>query len=112
MAAKSLLPGFGSAYTSEALTTTQTGADTLDASRCASIALQVSGSSATGTVDLQQSFVSGKWSTLISQMAVTDAGVFALPVTQGPFGVLRLNATVTGGTCTFTIVGFPMPRMS
>ncbi len=111
MAAKQLLPGFGSAYTSEAFTTTQTGTDTIDCSRCGQLALQVSGTAATGTVDLEQSFVSGKWSILIPSMGVTDATTYLLPVTEGPFGVLRLNATVASGTCTFTIVGYPVqPR--
>lgn len=108
MAAKLLLPGLGGAYTSESFTSTVTGADTVDASRCGQLALQITGTAATGSIDLEQSFVSGKWSVLVDNFSVTDAAVVLVPDTQGPFGVLRLNAAVTGGTCTVTIVGYPM----
>ncbi len=108
MAAKQLLPGFGNAYTSEAFTGTAVGADTIDASRCGQLALQVSGTAATGSIDLQQSFASGKWANLVPAFSVTDATIILLPTSAGPFGLLRLNGTVTGGTCTVTLVGYPM----
>lgn len=108
MAAKLLLPGFGGAYTSESFTTTAVGADTIDASRCGRLAIQIAGTAATGSIDLQQSFIGvSKWSTIVPTMSVTDATAVLIPDDLGPFGVLRLNSNVTGGTCTVTIVGFP-----
>ncbi len=107
MAAKQLLPGMGGAYTSEALTGTQTGTDTIDASRCGQLALQASSTGASGAVDLQQSFNGGtSWSVLSSSMSVANGASVLLPTSSGPFGMLRLNATVTGGTVTYTIVGY------
>ncbi len=108
MAAKQLLPGFGNAYTSEAFTTTVVGADTIDASRCAQLALQVTGTAATGSIDLQQSFATGKWASIVPAFSVTDAATVLLPESSGPFGLLRFNSNVTGGTCTVTIVGQPL----
>jgi hypothetical protein len=106
MAAKSLLPGFGGVYTSESFTGTAVGADTIDASRCAQIIIQTSSAAATGAVDLQQSFASGKWANLSTALSLTDAAITPLSIIQGPFGLLRFNAAVTGGTVSFTLVGY------
>lgn len=112
MSAILLQPGFGGRYTSETFVSTDTTAlDTIDCSHCATLVVQVtSDSTPTGNVDIDQSFDGGvSWAAFISNMAVTDGTISRKTISDGPFGVLRINPTdITGGNVTLTIVGFPI----
>lgn len=113
MAAKLLLPGMGGKYTSENLTDTDTvAADTIDCSRCASVAIQtiaVSGSPA-GTIQMEQSFDGTNWVTYGSTLDVSANNVGRFDITDGPIGLLRINPTgiTPGGVSKFIIVGWPV----
>ncbi len=119
MAAKVLLPGLGGAYTSETFTgASTTGADTLDCSHMAQIAVQISMTgSATGNVDFTQSFNGSDYVAIdasLTNVAVTDGTTILLDETNGPFGVWKIDASDivagTNETVIVTIVGFNMLR--
>lgn len=109
MAAKLLLPGIGGTYTSESFTSTTTGADTIDMSRCASFAVIAAGTGA-GSIQLQQSFDMTTWSNFGSAITLTSTGPTTLfEETDGPFGVLRFSITYTAGTIQpIKLVGYPV----
>lgn len=99
----------GGAYTSETFSTSAVGADTIDASRCAQLAFQVSSSAdAAGSIDVKHSFVTGEESTLIEDMGVADGTTILCPITQGPFGRVWFDCTRAAGSWTITMVGYPM----
>ena len=109
MAAKSLLPGHGGAYTSEDfISTSAVGADTLDLSLCHSFAVQISSiTSPAGDIQIEQTFNGSDWASYGSAIAVTDGTISRFDETDGPFGTIRINATgITAGAVTVTIVGF------
>lgn len=109
MAAILLLPGMGGKYVSEDFSADATGADTIDASRCIQLAIQVEHvtGSPSGTVQLQQSFGAG-WSNLGNSLSVnTDGNIGVLDVTGGPLGLLRLVVDIGAATAVrFHIVGY------
>ena len=112
MADKLLLPGYGGLYTSESFTSSSTtGADTIDCSRCRQVAVQVSSTgSPGGNFDIQQTFNGSDWAAFVSNVAVTDGTVSLIDEADGPFGKIRLDMTdVTSGTdetLVVTLVGF------
>lgn len=118
MAAKVIEPGFGGRYTSESMTLTTVaanGADTIDCSRCASLALQISARNlvgATGTLQLQQSFDGTNFANLGGTLSIATLGaVLLFDPTDGPFGLIRIQAISTGtngSTVTATLIGFPL----
>lgn len=109
MSAILLQPGFGGKYTSETFAATDTaGLDTIDCSRCAQLAFQVTSSGATGNIDIEQTFDGVNWVSFIADLAITNGTVALKDITDGPFGVLRINPTdLTAGTCSVVIVGYP-----
>jgi len=108
MAAKLLLPGLGGIYTSESFTSTTTGADTIDMSRCDSFAVVCAGTGG-GSIQVEQSFDMTTWASLGSAITLTSTGPTTLfDASDGPFGVIRLSPTVTAGTIQpIKIVGYP-----
>ena len=111
MASKLLLPGFGGQYTSETfsgVSLLSTGADTIDCSKCAQLAVGIiTGGSATGVSILLQHTVDGTgWQTLGS--AITANSVTLLDITDGPFLRVRIRGSITAGTVYVTLTGFPM----
>lgn len=118
MAAKHLLPGYGGKYTSETLNeSSTTGADTIDLSRCAQFMAQViyvSGTPA-GTLTMTNSVDGTNFVPLgsaidVSTVTSTTSAISRYDVTDGPFGVIRIDATsMTGtGAVTVQIVGWPV----
>lgn len=108
MAAKVLTPGLTGKYTSEAfIGTSITGDDTIDASRCKSLAIQISSSgSPAGNIDLTHTFNGTDYAALSANIALTDGTIVLLDITDGPFGILRIDGTdVTAGSVVMTIVG-------
>ena len=115
MADKLLLPGYGGAYTSESFTSSSaTGADTIDCSRCRQLAIQVSSTgSPGGNLDIQTTINGSDWAAMpapFANIAVTDGTLVLADEADGPFGKLRIDATdITAGTdetIVVTIVGF------
>ena len=118
MAAKLILPGFGGAYTTESWTfsagisTGSVGTDVLDLSHCAQFMVQIN-SSGTGSIQIEQALAGtgGVFSSLGSSISVLTAGtVSRFDVTDGPFGVIRVNyGSISAGTgISATIVGWPI----
>lgn len=109
MAAKLLLPGLGGIYTSESFTSSVTGADTIDMSRCASFAVIMAGTGG-GSLQLQQSFDMTTWSNFGSAITLTSTGPTTLfEESDGPFGVIRFSVTVTAGTIQpVKLAGYPV----
>jgi hypothetical protein len=109
MAAKLLLPGYGGAYTSEEFTASSTiGADTIDVSPCRGFLAQISMVSGAGDIQLEQTANLSDWADLGTAISVgTDGAVTRFEDTDGPFGLLRIDATgITAGTVVVTLVGF------
>ena len=117
---KSLLPGFGSQYVSETFTSTAVGADTIDCSRCSSLAIlcNIPAGAPTGTFAIEQTFNNGSnWAPLVANASVQDGGVTLLGPTNGPFGVIRINPGNVGSisasnTVKVTITGWERQRES
>lgn len=109
MAKRVLLPGWPG-YTSEQFSSTTTGVDTIDASQCAQIAVQIHKVSGTptGNIQLVESYGAGSANLGSAISVATDGTITKFPITNGPFGQLSLSSTVTGGVVTVTIVGFPL----
>ena len=111
MAARLLLPGIGGQYVSEVFTTTVAGADTLDATRCAQLAVQIIKTSGTpaGTIQLTQSFDGTKFANLGTAISVvTDGTIVVFDITDGPFGMLQIQAAVSAGSIKVYITGLPV----
>lgn len=115
MAAKLILPGFGGAFTTVAVGSTdaiiqEAGSDlTLDMSHCTHFAIQVQSTAGTpvGTVQLTQTFSGVSQSNLGTTINVATDVATLFDATDGPFGQIRIDATaITGGSVKFTIVGF------
>jgi hypothetical protein len=109
MAAKLLLPGYGGVYTSEEFTSSSTiGADTIDVSPCRGFLVQISMVSGAGDIQLEQTANLSDWADLGSAISVAaDGAVTRFEDTDGPFGLLRIDATgITAGTVVVTLVGF------
>lgn len=112
MAAKLLLPGLGGIYTTTftGLSTNSVGTDTIDCSKCFTLAVSMTststGNATSNAVLLQQTFDAGaSWVNLNSAISGTSAGTYP----AGPFGVVRMLGTVNNGTLTVNLVGFPNP---
>lgn len=112
MAAKLLLPGLGGRYTSETfsgLSINSTGTDTLDCSKCGQLAIDINSNNSVGlSFQMQQSFAGsgGPWGNFGSALSGGTTNVFDL--TDGPFGLMRIIASVTSGTASLGITGFPI----
>lgn len=108
MAARLLLPGYGGRYTTETFdSNSAVGADTLDCSHLDSLGIQVDSSGIAGTVDIEQTFNGTDWAVLVDNMVCADGTATRLDTTDGPFGLLRVNATdITSGTASLAFVGF------
>src|ERR1051325_5422342 len=111
----SLQPGYGGAYTSDAIPGTSggaTGADTIDTSRCSQFEVQMTSVTTPGssTLQVQQSFDGTNWANLCSSTAIATGTVVRFSSISGPYGRIRLVVTDAAGAvvATFTIVGFPM----
>lgn len=111
MAAKLLLPGFGGQYVSETFTgvsASSVGADTIDCSHVASLAVGITtGAGSAGTSIILQQTVDGTlWQNLGS--AITANSITLLDVTDNPFLRVRIRATITAGTVVVSLTGFPV----
>lgn len=111
MAAKVLLPGFGGSYTSETfsgVSLNSVGADTIDCSYCASLAVSIitTGSITGLSLRIEQSFDNVGWTLLGS--AITAASVTLYSITAGPFGLIRFKNSITTGTVALRLTGFPL----
>lgn len=118
MASINLLPGFGGQYTSSvitSLTSGQAGSDTIDCSKCYTLAITLGSASGQGTVQLRQAFAfhsngSPIWSNFNNPITVASGGVNAIFVSSGgPFGLMSFTTSLVAGTTQVTITGFPMP---
>ncbi len=111
MAAKLLIPGFGGKYESETFDASSTvGADTIDCHQADHLGVQVSSTGTPGgDIQLEQTFNGSDWEDFGSAMPATDGSIARFDPTDGPFGLLRIDATgITAGTAeavTVTIVG-------
>jgi len=107
MSAWVLIPGNGGAYTSEAMSSTAVGADTLDVSRCTGIELQqilVGASSLAGTFKLQETVDGTNYADFGSAIAVSDAAITKFEAGNRPMHRIRINpALVTGLDSTHTL---------
>jgi hypothetical protein len=112
MAARLLLPGFGGQYVTETLdANSTTGADTLDASRCAQLAVQIKHISGTpsGSVQLQVTYDGTNWANYADAIAVTTDGTIVLyDTTDGPFGLMRVSESIAAGSVKVYITGFEL----
>lgn len=112
MAAKTLLPGFGGAYTTESIAgvavTGGVGADTLDVSKCASFAAQVTALTGSPTIQLEQTIDGTNWANLGSAIAATVGTIAVFNATGGPFGRVRVRVTGGSTAATLTFVGQPV----
>ena len=111
MANVSLLPGYGSRYTSENIAGsagTTVSADTIDTSRCAQFAVQVSAIVGSPVIQPQQTFDGTNWANLGTAIAATLGTISRYAPTSGPYGVIRFNVTNDSTSVTLTVVGFPM----
>jgi hypothetical protein len=107
LAAKVLLPGFADAYTSETFSVTAEGADTIDCSHLNHLAVVCAGTGS-GSVQLEHTFDMTTWETFGSAITITSVGPTVLfDQSDGPFGVMRLDVTVSGGSIApVKLVGF------
>lgn len=116
MARTSLLPGMGGRATlSLALTSGGAAAvtDELDCSRCAQIAAQVTTwTSGNLSVRWSQSIDGTNFAFLGTATVMVVGDIIRLPITSGPFGIMRLSVTSsdTSATVTFTIVGYEVQQ--
>ena len=115
MANKLLLPGFGGQYQSETFSVAMagsTGTDRIDCSHCAQLAVTVASTSPVGlSFELQHSFDGGTTFTRLGSI-ISTAGNTLFDVTDGPFGLVRLNSlALTSGSYFVAITGFPIQRM-
>lgn len=120
MASKHLLPGYGNAYLSEtitSLTASTAGADTIDCSRCGMLAVQLGSGQGSGSIQMQQAFAFHPatnlpiWGNFGSSITIQSSGPITLfDITDGPFGLMRFQSTLTAGTASVSIVGFPIPN--
>ncbi len=116
MANIQLLPGFGSRYTSESFASTDTvGADIIDTSCCAQFAIQVVknvGTTPVGTVQIQESLDGVNWANLglpLSIAAADSGSITRFSITNGPYGLIRIDATaITTTGARVIIVGWEM----
>lgn len=115
MAAINLLPGFGDQYstTFSAVSVQSVGSDTIDCSKCHTLAITLSsnstGPASSNIIFLQQSFDGGTgWVNIGTSITAASAGVYSS--TSQPFGMMRLRGSVGNGTLTVTMTGFPQPR--
>lgn len=115
MAAKLLLPGLGGIYTTTftGISTNSTGSDTIDCSKCFTLAVSMTststGAASSNIVQLQQSFDGGtSWINL--NTAITAGPVATFPSTNQPFGLVRMLGTVGNGTLTVSLTGLPIQR--
>lgn len=109
-----LLPGFGGKYTSPSYDLNSTVDDeTIDCSRCASLAVQVIHDSGTpaGTVQLEQSLDGSHWASFGDTINVASNGQMArIAIDDAPIGVIRINpASISAGAVHFILVGHEMP---
>ncbi len=117
MAAVALLPGFGGQYntTFSVVVTASAGTDTIDCSKCYTLAVTVTSGTSTA-VQLQQAFpvpsnptpAQWGWVSLSSVISAVSYGI--IPATAGPFGIVRIIGTSTTAGMGVALTGFPIPR--
>ncbi len=111
MASKLLLPGFGGKYTAtwNSISLNSIGSDTIDCSRCFTLALTLSstssGPASANVVQLQQSFDMIGWVNILTAVTAGTSAIF--PHTAGPFGIVRIVASVAANSLITTLTGFP-----
>lgn len=106
MAAKSLLPGFGGKYTSEAIVGGATGLDTIDCSLVGELAFQVTGQAGDSTtVTVKQSFDGVHFGAFTTFSSAVGTIKLMQTINAGPFGILQLSLNGTTGGNTIIIVG-------
>src|SRR6266403_4771634 len=108
-----LLTGYGSRYTSEAITGAASGTvgqDTIDTSTVAQFAIQVKSVTTPGasTVQVEQTFDGVNWASLGSPVAIALGTIIRFPVTNGPYGEIRIKVidAAAAVVVTFVVVGF------
>lgn len=113
MAAINLLQGFGGQYstTFTATSVSSTGSDTIDCSKCNTMAIVITststGPSSSNIIQLQQSFDNINWINLLT--AITGGTIGFYPATSQPFGLVRMIGSVANGTLIVKLTGFPLP---
>jgi hypothetical protein len=116
MAAKLLLPGLGGKYQSEVFgTSSTTGADTIDMSRCSSFAVQIFhfGGTGGGTVQITHSLDGSTFANLGSTIDCTTSGTTSrFDSSDGPFGILRIDGTSVTDSVYCLIVGYESPGVA
>lgn len=109
-----LLPGMGGRASFTLALTSGAGAvgtDEFDCSRMAQVGIQVSTwASGNLSVTPQQSFDGVSFADMATATVMVAGDILRLPITTGPFGIIRLSVTSadTSATVTFVIVGYPM----
>lgn len=115
MARYALLPGFGGRY-EQAVTLAagvQNYSDELDMAKNANFAVQVKTWAAGDlSMQLQQTFDGTNFSNLGNAQTVVAGSIVRVPITDGPFGVIRVGllSSDTSADATIDIVGFPLQR--
>lgn len=115
MARSQLLPGFGSRTTQTVALTSgaaQVFTDEFEVSRLGMFGMQVTTWAAGNlTVQLQQSLDGTNFSNIGSPVVMVAGDIARVPITSGPFGIIRygLLSTDTSASATLTTVGFNLP---
>jgi len=105
MANLSLLPGFGSRYTSEVISDS-VGADVIDTARCAQFAVQVEALGGAPTITIEHSFDGVNWAALDTVPSVVGS-IKRFNHASGPYGLIRLHPQ--GATSAqLIVVGFSL----
>jgi hypothetical protein len=107
MSAILLIPGPGGKYTSEAISSATTGADTLGCTRCSGLDVQqilVGASSLGGNFQLEETVDGTNYVILGSTVNIADHQITKYEAASRPFGRIRINAAnVTGLDSTHTL---------
>ena len=109
-----LQPGFGGAYTSVAVGSTDTYPqskgtdDTIDLNYIDTFAVQITSTTAspTGTIQLEQTFNNSTYANLGSTVNVATDAVALFEEADGPFGKIKINVSgITAGSVKVSLVG-------